>query len=231
LCAAQLLGSLKAIENWNFGFVCRSAAFNLVNSMALLARAACLPVAGRTRPAVTRHLHQSRSKLASCRSIQATHVHVAAAAGSGSADQDAQLVATWQRYSKLLSASGSIQVSPDEPLNIFYIPAPQSDAGIPAPGLISLPLADSSSNSTNVGAAAAALQQLVTAAVPSPFGKGSETVYDPSVRTAAEIKAAQLALNKTLPPQEVGCPCKDLGVGASVGTWLLGWSDHRAVHA
>jgi hypothetical protein len=74
-------------------------------------------------------------------------------------------------------------------------------------------LADSSSSSssnssTNADAAAAALRQLVAAAVPSPFGKGSETVYDPSVRTAAEIKAAQLALNKTLPPPEVGSPCK-----------------------
>ncbi|WIA37493.1 hypothetical protein OEZ86_014407 [Tetradesmus obliquus] len=35
------------------------------------------------------------------------------------------------------------------------------------------------------------------------FSCGSETVFDPAVRTAAEIKAAQLALNKALPPPEV----------------------------
>jgi hypothetical protein len=150
-------------------------------------------------------------------------VHASAAAVSGSTDQDAQLVATWQRYSKLLSASGSIQLSRNEPLNLFYISAPQSDASSPAHGLISFPLADSSSsNSTNVDAAAAALRQLVAAAVPSPFGKGSETMYDPSVRTAAEIKAAHLALNKSLPPPEVGCPCRTVMEGGSFGTWLLG---------
>ncbi|WIA17267.1 hypothetical protein OEZ85_014139 [Tetradesmus obliquus] len=40
-------------------------------------------------------------------------------------------------------------------------------------------------------AASSSVQRLVDAAVPSPFGKGSETVFDPAVRTAAEIKAAQ----------------------------------------
>jgi hypothetical protein len=158
-------------------------------------------------------------------------VHAAAAAaGSGSTDQDAQLVATWQRYSKLLTASGSIQLSQTEPLNIFYIAAPQSDAGSLAPGLISFPMADSSS-SANADAAAAALQQLASAAVPSSFGKGSETVYDPSVRTAAEIKAAHLALNKTLPPPEVGSPCGGGGGdGHSFETWLLGYRSTHGCH-
>jgi hypothetical protein len=204
--------------------------------MALLARAACLPVAARSRPATARHLHGSRSQVSSYRSRQVTRVHAAAAAaGSGSTDQDAQLVATWQRYSRLLNASGSIQLSQTDPLNIFYISAPHSDSGSPAPGLISFPLAaSSSSNSTNADAAAAALQQLVSAAVPSPFGKGSETVYDPSVRTAAEIKAAHLALNKTLPPPEVGSPCGGWGRGGAGGhsfeTWLLGYCSTHGCH-
>lgn len=73
---------------------------------------------------------------------------------------------------------------------MFYVT--RGSGSTPAAGMLSFPPAAGSS-----------VQHLVDAAVPSPFGKGSETVFDPAVRTAAEIKAAQLALNKALPPPEV----------------------------
>jgi hypothetical protein len=39
--------------------------------------------------------------------------------------------------------------------------------------------------------------------LPLTPGKGKGAVYDPAVRTAVEIKAAQLALNQALPLQGV----------------------------
>jgi hypothetical protein len=59
------------------------------------------------------------------------------------------------------------------------------------------------------------VQHLVDAGVPSPFGKGKETVYDAAVRTAVDIKAAQLAVNKVLPPLEVR------------GQLLAHWDTHK----
>jgi hypothetical protein len=104
--------------------------------------------------------------------------------------KDAQLAAAWQRNTTLLTTGGNLGLSQENPLHVFYLK--QTAESTPTAGMMSFPLINGSS-----------AQQLVDAAVPSPFGKGKETVYDPAVRTAVEIKAAQLALNKMLPPQEV----------------------------
>lgn len=110
-------------------------------------------------------------------------------ADASSSAKDAQLAAAWQRNTTLLTTGGNLGLSQD-PLHVFYLT--QTAESTPAAGMLSFPLTTASS-----------VQQLVDAAVPSPFGKGKETVYDPAVRTAVEIKAAQLALNKVLPPQDV----------------------------
>lgn len=142
---------------------------------------------------------------ARCYSRRAVKPIVAAAAGSSSSDKDAQLAAAWQRNSTLLSASGSLGLSQEAPLHVMYL-SQTSEGAAAAPGLLTFPLSPDSSSS--------ALQQLVAAAAPSPFGKGKETVFDPAVRTAAELKAAQLGLNKTLLPPEVR--------SSSEGRWECG---------
>lgn len=111
-------------------------------------------------------------------------------ADASSSAKDAQLAAAWHRNTTLLTTGGNLGLSQENPLHVFYLT--QTAESTPAAGMLSFPLTTASS-----------VQQLVNAAVPSPFGKGKETVYDPAVRTAVEIKAAQLALNKVLPPQDV----------------------------
>ena len=120
----------------------------------------------------------------------------ASLSASGATDHDAALRATWQRCSTLLSASGSLGLSSNDPLHVMYVPMQQDAAMTSTSGLVTFPLPES--------AGAAAVQQLVSAASPSPFGKGKEPRFDPSVRSAVAIKASQLGLNKVLPPVEVG---------------------------
>jgi hypothetical protein len=109
---------------------------------------------------------------------------------ASSSDKDAQLAAAWQRNSMLLSTGGTLGLSQQSPLHVFY--TTQRPNSTSAAGVLSFPLTSGSS-----------VQHLVHAAVPSPFGKGKETLHDPAVRAAVEIKAAQLAINKVLPPPEV----------------------------
>lgn len=132
------------------------------------------------------------------------------------AQLDAQLAVAVKRAASLVTTGGARRLTPQDPLRVFYVThttsnnasAGPSAAGSPSPDMVSFPLTSSSASTSSV-------QQLVDAAAPSPFGKRKRTVHDPAVRTAMEIKAAQLALNKTLPPQEVrgraGLPGRGLG--------------------
>jgi hypothetical protein len=69
-----------------------------------------------------------------------------------------------------------------------------------------LNLATDSSSSSLGGLVAAAqplLQPLLDAAVPASFGKGKDSVYDPTYRTALELPASHVALNIPHPPAEI----------------------------
>jgi hypothetical protein len=72
---------------------------------------------------------------------------------------------------------------------------------------ITLPLnlatASSSSLGDLVAAAQPLLQPLLDAAVPASFGKGKDSVYDPTYRTALELPASHVALNIPHPPAEI----------------------------
>lgn len=70
-----------------------------------------------------------------------------------------------------------------------------------AVGVVTFPVPDEPTDST--AEAPSSLQPLLAAAVPSPFGRGRETKYDPDYRTASELSAADVGLNTLLPPAEL----------------------------
>lgn len=61
-----------------------------------------------------------------------------------------------------------------------------------------------------VKAYAAELQPLVAAAKPAVFGRGTETVPDPSYRTALELPVADFGLNVQLPTPDMLADIKQL---------------------
>ena len=112
---------------------------------------------------------QGKARLAS-RPAVCARTRLCASANGATTDLDAALTATWQRCSTLLSASGSLGLSANDPLRVFYASQQQDAARASTSGLVTFPLPES------VGAA---VQELVDAALPSPFGKGKETVFEP----------------------------------------------------
>jgi len=125
----------------------------------------------------------------------------AQAAANSESDKDAQLAKAWQGCSTLPYAAGSLDIPASDPLGIFYTPQSMPNSSAVVPGLVTFPLQQAAGATST---RRSALHGLLKAAAPSPFGKDKNTVYDPSVRSAAELKASQLGINKLLPPPEVG---------------------------